>query len=808
MRAFLEQYGIAIFVILIIGIMTLMASGVGATVEGLLKDEIKRFTDKSVSENKKNLEGTVEKNEYGFYFGKKYATEWFNNGMYRGCYIFNKDKTINVFAEISKDFYNENKDLFEAELGISTYEAANAAINQDILGNSDGQVMDAIYEYLYVNVDGMEMYFSNNGKKIYNDEDRTAFHAELVDVVSTTEELIILYDGEKLNTYERDEYGESIKTLNTTYTKDKLIGQRLEAYNNGELVGEWEITKNMVRSWDTTTIIDIEYCKKDEPAPVLAIARYIKFYYGSDGEYPSKGCWIYPGDLEYIFKYPLDTFKLILVIDPTIKPPKEEIDDISNEPELTSVVNSDITGLKEFNKSLVWTDGKETYCSSGNQHYVFKNGELVKKEWKGLTNFYTSNIWSDGTNTYYSYYSSQYVLNGDTWEPKTWSGMTNYHGSDIWTDGTNVYYSSGSTQKVLDGNTWKNKTWEGSLTNFYNSYIWTDGVNTYYSKDTTHYVLNGNKWETKTWSGMTDFDANNGIWSDGTNIYYSNYGSQKILKDGKWETMKWKGGIQYFHEGYTWTDGQDWYVISGLNQYKLNGDTWTQVPYFGLTCFSGIDVWSDGDNTYTTGSVSSYQYKLNGTNWEPITWNNVNSFFGRYVWHDGSKTYFSYSGRNYVFDGNNWSNKTWNGMSSFNGDHVWTDGTNTYYSKGSVHYILDGDTWKEKEWTELTNFDGENVWSTNKFIYYSDGSKQYVLKKGQWIEKEWDENGCTWIQGKNIWSDGNHYYYSDGNSQYILKGKTWEEKTWTGIGSFTGEDVWTDGKNYYYSSGYTQYQFK
>jgi len=63
MRAFLEQYGIAIFVILIIGIMTLMASGVGVTVEGLLKDEIKRFTDKSVSENQKVLNGTVDEDD-------------------------------------------------------------------------------------------------------------------------------------------------------------------------------------------------------------------------------------------------------------------------------------------------------------------------------------------------------------------------------------------------------------------------------------------------------------------------------------------------------------------------------------------------------------------------------------------------------------------------------------------------------------------------------------------------------------------------------------------------------------------------
>jgi len=60
MGAFLEQYGIAIFVLVIVGIMVLAGSGLGHTVEGLVTQEIKRFTDKSVSENKKIVEGTNE----------------------------------------------------------------------------------------------------------------------------------------------------------------------------------------------------------------------------------------------------------------------------------------------------------------------------------------------------------------------------------------------------------------------------------------------------------------------------------------------------------------------------------------------------------------------------------------------------------------------------------------------------------------------------------------------------------------------------------------------------------------------------
>jgi len=58
MRAFLEQYGIAIFIIIILGIMTLMANGLGLQVKGLLSQEINKFTQKSNSETEKVWNGS------------------------------------------------------------------------------------------------------------------------------------------------------------------------------------------------------------------------------------------------------------------------------------------------------------------------------------------------------------------------------------------------------------------------------------------------------------------------------------------------------------------------------------------------------------------------------------------------------------------------------------------------------------------------------------------------------------------------------------------------------------------------------
>jgi len=65
MGAFLEQYGIAIFVLVIVGVMVLAGSGLGHTVESLVTQEIKRFTDKSVSENNKVLGGNTEEEKPG-----------------------------------------------------------------------------------------------------------------------------------------------------------------------------------------------------------------------------------------------------------------------------------------------------------------------------------------------------------------------------------------------------------------------------------------------------------------------------------------------------------------------------------------------------------------------------------------------------------------------------------------------------------------------------------------------------------------------------------------------------------------------
>jgi len=104
MGAFLEQYGIAIFVLVIVGIMVLMGSSLGHTVEGLVTQEIKRFTDKSVSENKNIV--NKNKNNYGFYFDTKYSAynEMADNGFPMGEVSFyaRENNTLDIYVDGEK----------------------------------------------------------------------------------------------------------------------------------------------------------------------------------------------------------------------------------------------------------------------------------------------------------------------------------------------------------------------------------------------------------------------------------------------------------------------------------------------------------------------------------------------------------------------------------------------------------------------------------------------------------------------------------------------------------------------------------
>jgi uncharacterized secreted protein with C-terminal beta-propeller domain len=220
---------------------------------------------------------------------------------------------------------------------------------------------------------------------------------------------------------------------------------------------------------------------------------------------------------------------------------------------------------------------------------------------------------------------------------------------------------------------------------------------------------------------------------------------------------------------YIWTDGTNIYYSKGTSQYVLNGDTWEEKTWKGLTYVSGACIWTNGENIYYSSAATQYVLDKATSTWEEKIWTGLTSFDGDFIWTDGTNSYYSYNDKHYVLNGNTWEKRTWSELPYLDSRYIWTDGTNTYFnSSNSIQYVLQGDTWVEKSWNGLTNFYGRYIWTDGTNIYYSFGTSQYILQGNTWVEKSW--NGLTNFYGDYVWTDGTNYYYSKGKSttQYVF----------------------------------------
>jgi len=128
MRAFLEQYGIAIFVLVIIGIMTLMSSSLGHTIEGLVTQEVKRFTDKSNSENTKVINNKKNNKEE---VGEANPTELKINFNKDEVYSKNREVllTYDKSKETEEEFINRVSIGSAWDYDINYYKLSNQPLN-------------------------------------------------------------------------------------------------------------------------------------------------------------------------------------------------------------------------------------------------------------------------------------------------------------------------------------------------------------------------------------------------------------------------------------------------------------------------------------------------------------------------------------------------------------------------------------------------------------------------------------------------------------------------------------------------------
>ena len=173
-----------------------------------------------------------------------------------------------------------------------------------------------------------------------------------------------------------------------------------------------------------------------------------------------------------------------------------------------------------------------------------------------------------------------------------------------------------------------------------------------------------------------------------------------------------------------------------LMAQNYTGNTWLPKTWNVSESFSGVDIWTDGDNIYLSSGPSQYVLNKSTSTWSPKTWNGLTSFRGGYIWTDGDNIYCANFSNHYILDKSTstWSPKTWNGLTSFTGSSIWTDGYNIYCSKQTgqdsyEQYVLDKSTstWSVKTWSGFTSINGSYVWTDGDNIYHSYGSNHYYL---------------------------------------------------------------------------------
>jgi len=613
MRAFLEEYGIGIFILIIVTALVSFASIAGINVKEIMVTELNRHSKDKPSSD-----------AYGDYgSGKEYLIIEGADQVYEsGTLTFMSDMEFEIFDKVIIDGVVINSNNYDAtsDGGNTRITFKNGFSSDLIRGGYTFKLLSNDNKYAKCNFSVKRINLIESdyaGQYIWKDGTNTYYSYYDIQLVSVNG--IMTFDGRQVwsdgtNTYLGSEHvltGDKWKFKNmnnSSFLCDDYVWtdgiNTYFSYGSKQYIlknGVWE-----EKTWTGLTDFDGTYIWTDGTNTYYSC--YDEQYVLNGNTWSTKtwngynkvnGSLIWTDGSKYYFS-----------------------DGNGN----NKVLNGDTWESKTwegYNKiwgNLIWTDGTNTYYDDS---YVLKNGKWESKTWGGYQNFNSDFIWTDGTNIYYSDEEKQYILNGNTWEDiiwyclsdcehstfinKTWTGLNDFSGENIWTDGTNIYYSNevqnnGTTgQYILKNGQWEPKNWSGFAPK-YGENIWTDGTNIYYSQSSIQYVLNGNTWEPKIWEDLTDFDGYN-IWTDGTNIYYSDNSQQYVLKNGQWEPKNWSGFAPKYGDNI-WTAGTNIYYSQGSTQYVLSGNTW-EPKTWNVSGFYGCDIWTiDGFDYYCSAGPS------------------------------------------------------------------------------------------------------------------------------------------------------------------------------------------------------------
>lgn len=254
----------------------------------------------------------------------------------------------------------------------------------------------------------------------------------------------------------------------------------------------------------------------------------------------------------------------------------------------------------------------------------------VETTWN-VSNIDGGNVWSDGTNTYYSSGLNQYVLDKSTktWLEVNWTGISEFNGYNVWNNGTNCYYIDD------DSNCYVIDTQNYTLTPvdikcFTDACdIWSDGQSYYYgsfalSTDGKYhgfvYKFNATTQKFELYTDNANFcpDGDN-VFSDGTNTYYldPDYVYELNKSYVRWDKISFK---------------------------DANGD---ELDYKSLKLY-GYNIWHFKDKIFYSNGTTQYEIDTSTKTFIDHTWQGFNNVIGDYIWTDGTNYYYSNGTAQYV----------------------------------------------------------------------------------------------------------------------------------------------------------------
>jgi hypothetical protein len=263
-------------------------------------------------------------------------------------------------------------------------------------------------------------------------------------------------------------------------------------------------------------------------------------------------------------------------------------------------------------------------------------------------------------------------------------------------------------------------------------------------------------WVTKTWNGLElPYPIINHIWTDGTNTYYSRDETQKVLNGDTWEDKVWTG-LTSFSGDCIWKFNGTVYYSNGTEQYVLSGDNWEAKTWSNLAVFYGDSLFTTNNYACVVRTDNLYILYGESSSWSVVS-NSITNLEVGCIWTDGANTYYSNGTEHYKLTGvGEWETKTWSGLTEFYGYEIFTHNgscmihQNKYSYNGQVIgcalYVLNGDIWEERECVWTNPPDASDIWACNGVLYGSGWRGQFVLaeivkqqfythENGQWVYK-------------------------------------------------------------------------